>query len=218
MQRIVEPEILDALPEQDPAAIHNRRDMRIINALMGNFTWFARTLVESRFLDPGAPPLELGAGRGDLALFLKKKLGAALPGYTALDLASQPEAWPVDWTWLKQDLLDYQASAQSCGILGNLILHQFEDDALARLGERFDRDARWLLFCEPARRQLHIHQLRLGAVLNFGEVTRHDGPVSIRAGFLDYELPKLLRLDTTRWEWRCSTTFLGAYRMIAWRK
>jgi hypothetical protein len=39
--------------------------------------------------------------------------------------------------------------------------------------------------------------------------------VSIRAGFCDEELPALLGLDPTKWQWHCETTFSGAYRMLA---
>ena len=219
MQRVVEPEILDELPEDDPAALHNRRDLTILNRLMGNYRWFARAIADFELISKADELLEFGAGQGELGLHLKRKFsGRRLPPYTALDFCSPPTGWPSSWRWIQQDLLEYPNTPKPLGVMGNLILHQFSDQALATLGKRLDEDAQWLLFCEPARRKMHLHQLRLGAVLNFGEVTWHDAPVSIRAGFINFELPKLLQLDSSRWEWRCSTTFLGAYRMIAWRK
>ena len=36
MQRRVEPELLDALPADDPRAVRSREDLRRINRLMGN--------------------------------------------------------------------------------------------------------------------------------------------------------------------------------------
>ncbi|MCU0753184.1 MAG: hypothetical protein MUC40_09220 [Akkermansiaceae bacterium] len=42
--RIVEPEILDHLPHDDPAARRSRLDLRRINFLMGNERWILRVL------------------------------------------------------------------------------------------------------------------------------------------------------------------------------
>ncbi|OYU98743.1 MAG: hypothetical protein CFE26_27060, partial [Verrucomicrobiales bacterium VVV1] len=53
------PELLDALPAADPAAVHSRRDLRRINALMGNTRWFRRTL--PHLTTPADRALELGA-------------------------------------------------------------------------------------------------------------------------------------------------------------
>jgi hypothetical protein len=56
------------------------------------------------------------------------------------------------------------------------------------------------------------------ALLGGSHVTRHDARVSIAAGFLGDELPAALGLDPRNWHWRCTTTALGAYRMIALRR
>jgi hypothetical protein len=42
--------------------------------------------------------------------------------------------------------------------------------------------------------------------------------VSIAAGFRGEELPAALGLTTAEWNVRCTTTLLGAYRMIAVRR
>ena len=70
MQRIVKPEILDKLNPDDPAALHNRRDLRLFNRLMGNNRWMRRTL--THIVNPEDSVLELGAGVGDFGLYLDK--------------------------------------------------------------------------------------------------------------------------------------------------
>jgi hypothetical protein len=44
MRRVVIPELLDHLPQDDPAAERSRADLRRINFLMGNGRWVTRTL------------------------------------------------------------------------------------------------------------------------------------------------------------------------------
>jgi hypothetical protein len=44
LARTVRPEILDSLAAEDPAARRSRQDLRLINALMGNFRWVERKL------------------------------------------------------------------------------------------------------------------------------------------------------------------------------
>ncbi len=44
MQRTPQPELLDSLPPQHPDALHNRRDLRLTNRVMGNHRWLIRTL------------------------------------------------------------------------------------------------------------------------------------------------------------------------------
>ena len=43
-KREVEPEILDGLPAGHPDAIRSRRDLRLVNALMGNQRWILKQL------------------------------------------------------------------------------------------------------------------------------------------------------------------------------
>jgi hypothetical protein len=55
-------------------------------------------------------------------------------------------------------------------------------------------------------------------LIGANHVSRHDANVSIAAGFRGDELPGLLGLEPERWTWRCTTTLLGAYHLIAWRR
>jgi len=215
MLRRVQPEILDGLPPDHPDAKHNRRDLRFFNAIMGNFRWFAHTL--RNHLRPDDHLLELGAGEGDLGRYLQRCLKEAPRFYAGLDLWPRPAVWPATWDWHRADLTTFPDYAASNVILGNLILHQFENPVLASLGQRW-RHARLLVFCEPARRTLHLRQLPLARLAGINYVSRHDARVSIEGGFLDGELPRLLDLDERIWQISVSQTFWGAYRLIAIRK
>ncbi len=213
MLRKTEPELLDALPFDHPDALHFRRDMRRINSLMGNFRWFAR--VGPSVMPRHSVALELGAGVGELCAYLAAR-GHAVDG---LDLWPAPSRWPPERTWHRADLLSFDRFPRYPVILGNMIFHQFTTEALAHLGEKLRTGARVILACEPARRRAFQPLYRLVARLSgANHVSLHDGHVSIAAGFLGDELPRLLGLTREKWDWECHTTLLGAYRMIARRR
>ena len=216
LQRRVQPEILDSLPPDHPDALHNRRDLRFFNALMGNSRWFAQTLRTQ--LRDGDHLLELGAGEGDLGNYLCQSLPQKKFTYTGLDLWPQPKEWPEKLLWQCQDLSTFPDYAQYNVILGNLILHQFEDDVLADLGRQWREHARLLVFCEPARSTLHLRQLPLARLAGINYVSRHDARVSIEGGFREHDLPKILGVDQAPWRVTLQHTFLGAYRMVAMRE
>lgn len=211
MNRVVEPELLDHLPADDPAAIRSREELLLINHLMGNQSWLLAEV--KRVLRPGERILELGAGDGSLARELIASGIGEPRQIMALDLGPAPSNWPEGAQWLQRDVLYDVPWPEADVIIANLFLHHFEAEALRRIGERAAR-ARCIIASEPARRSLHLWQGRLLSYLaDLSEVTRHDMLVSIRAGFLHAELPEALGLRG----FRCATssTFLGAYRMTA---
>jgi len=213
MPRILQPELLDSLPPDHPDALHNRRDLQRINGLMGNYRWFARTLPP--LLRPHEIALELGAGTGELGLSLAHR-GIAVD---ALDLWPTPRTWAADRRWHRADLQDFAGYGDYPVFIGNLIFHQFSDDNLGSLGTKLRASARVILACEPLRRPLSQTIYRLcGPLLGANHVSLHDAHVSIAAGFCDQELPRALGLTVADWDVRCSTTALGAYRMIAVRR
>lgn len=213
MRRIVQPEILDSLPEDHPDARKSRRDLRRINLIMGNHRWLARSV--STLVRPGERVLELGAGTGELGRRLALR-GVEVDG---LDLAGRPDGWPRDRAWHTADIHGFGGYGQYPVVIANLILHHFNDSALFRLGETLGRTARVIVASEPSRSRLSL-ALVAGLFPLFGanRVTRHDAPASIAAGFQGDELPRALGLSARMWDVKCHASALGAFRMIALRR
>lgn len=212
VQRRVEPEILDTLPPEDPEAIASRRDLRRINVIMGNHRWLERRVRST--LRPGWRMLELGAGDGTFGKRLIRKGIISAEALSAVDLSSRPADWPPEAAWHQRDVLANGLPDAEI-VVANLFLHHFEAPQLADLGRRIPASCQVVLASEPARRSLHLWQSRLLMLGPIGRVTRHDMPISIRAGFLGRELPELLGLAS--WKIHVSNTFFGAYRMEAHR-
>lgn len=212
MLRTLQPELLDSLPPNHPDALHNRRDLRITNWLVGNHRWLVRTL--PRLVRPGERILELGAGTGELGIRLARA-GVPVDG---LDLWPRPEDWPAAAAWHVADLRTFSRYGDYTAIFGNLIFHQFTDADLRALGGQLRARARVIVAAEPHRRRFSQVLFRAAAPL-FGanHVSRHDAHVSIAAGFRGTELSRALGLDSSVWTVRHMTTPLGAYRMVAVR-
>ena len=205
-------ELLDSLPVEDPEARRSRRDLRLINAIMGNTRWLSRC---TREVPAGLRWFELGAGDGTLARRLAPIVRAGAGSYCGIDLAPRPVGLP-DWVeWRRGDLLESGAFDGADVVVANLILHHFEDASLRRIGEGLAGCSHFLA-CEPARHPFHLASLRLLHPF-VGRVTRHDAAVSIRAGFMGHELMEALGLEGRSWRLSKSHTLLGGYRVMAKR-
>jgi len=215
MQRLVQPEILDSLPSCNIDAIASRRDLVKINRLMGNYRWIQTSLQststnESRLL-------EIGAGDGTLASRLIKHFPP--DAYHAIDLSSQPENWPSRARWISGDLLSFDRYGEYTDLVANLILHHFKPAELGRLGAKIcESRIERIVASEPCRRPFHKWQLRAGKLIGFNYVTLNDGCISVDAGFRGNELPQLLGLSESEWNWQIKESWMGAYRMQAKRK
>lgn len=209
--RLVIPEILDHLPPDDPEAIRSRRDLRMINALMGNDRWILKTL--KKFPQAANQGItELGAGDGTLT----NKLAALFPesSITALDLAPPPSHLNPRVYWQQGDLFQAEKPIQGGILIANLFLHHFEGQALIDLGKIADR-FQIILFNEPDRAKIaHLFGRLIHPFIN--RVTRHDMHVSIDAGFTPGELPELMRLSSKCWQIQQDSTWRGATRVLGW--
>lgn len=212
-ERKVRGEILDTLPHDHPDALANRRDMRRLNFLMGNVRWFARQL---RSLPPGSRVLELAGGDGCLVRSLDRLLNLSSMGlsYRIIDLAPERSGLPREVQWIQADLLEFREFEEYEMIMGNHILHQFQPEALRLLGTRI-QSARHLAFSEPLRATLPWVLFQVFCCPWLNRVSRHDGRVSIEAGFRGDELIEQLGLKEADRVFRVDRTWLGAYRLVS---
>lgn len=213
LERDVQPEWLDALPADDPRALRSRRDLRRINALMGNARWMLGVLARHADLASGGV-LELGAGDGALLARVRRDLPRG--DVCGLDLAPRPDGLPASIGWQQSDVRDDAAPFRHAVLMANLFLHHLHDAQLARLGRRLDT-VRLLVTNEPHRAASASWGGRLLWPL-IHPVTRHDMHASIRAGFRRGELPRALRLDPAAWDVHEHVTLRGACRLVARRR
>lgn len=208
--RVIRPEILDDLAPDDPRAVRSRRDLRLIDPLMGNSAWVTAQAI--RLGQAGDLLVDLGAGEGTLC----RKLGQRgfRGSITAVDRAPRPAILPASIGWQSGDIFAELPLLGADIIAGTLILHHFTPEQLRELGKAMS-GSRVLIFSEPHRFLLpKILGYALWPVLS--EVTRHDLFVSIDAGFIRGELAHQLGLDE-RWQIQESLDIRGGLRFLAWR-
>ncbi len=212
LNRVIIPEILDSLNPADPRAMRSRRDLSWIDLFLGNSRWIVRQLKKQTL--PSVRIIEIGAGEGALC----RKVQSALPSstVTGLDLIQRPANLPVSIHWIGGDFFQTLPKIDADACVGSLILHHFSDEALRDLGARL-QSFRSLTFCEPLRSRLPLFFSKLASPF-LSEVTRHDMPASIRAGFRPGELPTLLGLDSKKWNTSESSHWRGALRLVASRR
>ena len=215
MNRVVAPEILETLADDDPHAIQGRLDLLKVNWIMGNHRWLLRTLKRER--KPGEHICELGAGDGALSRKMLQNAICTPQELHAVDLAGEPKNWPAGAIWHRGDL--FAQPLPDCEILvANLFLHHFTEEQLAKLGSRLSSKTRLILAAEPARYFIHkISGWLFSNLTRLNHVTRHDMQVSIRAGFRGDELPRALGL-AGNWHSEASCTPFGANHVILRRQ
>ena len=211
MTRLVAPEILETLADDDPHAIRSRADLLKVNWIMGNNRWILQKLKTER--QPGEHICELGAGDGALSQKLLLNVVCAPHELHAVDLAVQPQNWPAGAVWHRGDL--FAMPLPDCEILiANLFLHHFTSDQLSRLGAQLSPKTRLIIAAEPARYFAHkISGWLFTRLARLNHVTRYDMQVSIRAGFRGDELPRSLALQAP-WNWKSRCTMFGANRVV----
>lgn len=206
LPRIVEPEWLDTLPPVDPRAQRSRRDLRLLNRIMGHAVILQRVLARQPL--PGRTLAELGAGDGRLLLTLARRLDNAPLQAVLVDL--QPCITPAVFDGFKScgwtveivaaDVFEWlDTAAPVDAMVCNLFLHHFDNAALARLFAACAAKTSLFVACEPARSRLSLGACRLLGLIGCNDVTRHDAAISVRAGFRDGEISALWP-DTVNWQ------------------
>jgi hypothetical protein len=202
MNRLVQPELLDELPPDDPRARWSRHDLRRINAWMRNHAIMAKALRIA--LDGNAPVqiTDLGAGDGHFLMRVAKKVSSRWPGVkvTLLDnrkvanlqtlSAFEPLGWRAEA--VAADVFDWLSTATRLEVIvTNLFLHHFEDVKLRELLGAVASRARLFVAIEPRRAPWPMFCSRLLWAIGCNSVTRYDAAVSVRAGFSGRELSAL---------------------------
>ena len=208
MDRHVEPELLDELPPEDPRAIRSRKDLRRVNAFMGNPKIMAGAL-RSAFEGKAARSIvDLGCGDGKFMLEVARQLApdwknthvTLLDRQSILSPATRRDFETLGWhaEGLKTDVLDWvrqPAAQRPDAIVANLFLHHFRYPQLIELLLRAAARTKVFIAVEPRRWAWSLAFGRLLWLIGCGSVTRHDALVSIRAGFARRELSPLWPAD-----------------------
>ena len=229
MIRTLEPELVDELPADHPGAIDSRRDLRLLNTLMGHAGIFVRSLEK---IFPNQPPsriLEIGAGDGQLLL----RIAQCLPtnwrnlDVTLVDLQNLlvdetiAEFAALNWRVrsVESDIFDWlnNSSEQSDVVLANLFLHHFNHDQLSLLFSTLAKRTNAFIAVEPRRSRWPLFCAQMLSFIGCNAVTCHDAPVSVRAGFKGRELSTLWPRDG-EWEITERRAGLFSYLFVAHRK
>jgi hypothetical protein len=211
MQRSVKKEQLDELLPGDPAAIRSRRDIGRLNSWMGHPGIVARLLQQEFSRHLSFQLIDLGGGGGEFLLRVARRLRGRWRGvdvelvdqHDLLTARTRAEFAALKWQvrsvcgdaveWLSQSAVPGRA------VIGNLILHQFNDARLRVLLQAAARQADVFIAVEPWRAWWPLLCSRLVRLIGCGPVTAHDAPVSVQAGFAGRELSALWP-DAENWE------------------
>lgn len=226
MKRIVQPELLDGLPPDDPGARRSRRDLQRINSVMRHHACLTGAL---RQAVSGRPPeriTELGAGDGHFLLRVAQSLA---PRWSNVKVALLDQQRTISETtlagfaalgWPPQaivaDALVWAEDPRSVAdvVVTNLFLHHLRQTQLTRLFAAIARRARVFVAVEPRRGRGPLFCSRRLWMLGCNSVTRYDATVSVRAGFAGRELSSLWPLSRD-WELAESRAGLFSHLFVA---
>jgi len=208
--RVVSGELLDALDEADPRAVHARKDLIRINRIMG-----AARILATELAKVEAPPhriVELGAGDGNLMLQVARRLAPRWKGVQVVLLDRQNLVSPatkqgfaqLGWEvqTLQRDVEDWIADAEGERFdiaLANLFIHHFDTRDVRRLLRALSERTGVFVASEPRRTRTALLASRLVGLIGANDVTRTDAVLSVRAGFRDQELSALWPRNDQGW-------------------
>jgi hypothetical protein len=206
VERLLEPELLDELPPDDPRAIRSRRDLKWLNWWMGHRSILVDALIGHWKNKPLRHLVDLGAGDGAFALGLTRELVKYQPQLHVLLVDRQPVVGePVRTQFQKlgctveviaTDIFDWLNRGQGAVQPGtvfvtNLFLHHFHEAELCEMFHLASKQVDLFAACEPRRSALSLTAARWVGLIGCGPVTRHDAVVSVRAGFARRELSEM---------------------------
>lgn len=208
MRRVRKPELMDQ-PGVDPGELETSlRDLRAVNRWLGGRISAVRHTLDIVRRVPWSPAtiLDVGTGGGDLPVALARsarRRGVELR-IIATDLhsrtvelareATQAEPW-IDVRQADALALPFADGAFDVAMCCTMIHHFSELDAVQILRE-MDRVARYgIVVTDLARSAVAVAGSELLASTAWRDhpVTRHDGPVSVRAAFTVPEMRELAR-------------------------
>jgi SAM-dependent methyltransferase len=220
--RKVSAETLDHLSENDPRAMHSRRDLQRVHRVMGTRSIVCNALNQlvPQLSSSRLRVLELGAGDGTLMLSVARALG---PEWTAVDLtlldrqalveqktveAYEKANWKVDievadvTDWITNSFRAQrdEESDRWDLIVVNLFLHHFEGAILFNLLDAIAGSSSRFFACEPHRSYFALVSSHLIGALGANAVTREDAVLSVHAGFQGTEITKLWQQTGRRWK------------------
>ena len=219
MQRILQSELLDTLPANDPSAVRSRADLRRVNRWLGHHRILARA-IDSATRNGVQRIVDLGAGDGTFALSLAKRLHKRWPEVELLladrHRSAQPETLNalhrLGWKTreIEAEVFDWLTTPveRTDVIFANLFLHHFDDAELRRLLRGIAARTDCFVALDPRRGFISCAACPLLWLLGCNRVTRHDGRVSARAGFRGRELSALWPDDD---EWLLEERAAGCF-------
>lgn len=224
--RIVTPEILDGLPNDDPSAAKSRQDLRRVHRVMGTRGIVARALRSSQLFRRRSGArikiLEIGAGDGyfmlgvagslvdrwrDVDLTLLDRIDlvetSTMASYRTLgwriaSVVQDALAWAAEPCSLRKD----RSSPTWDLIIANLFLHHFQGAQLAALLTAIETRGDYFFACEPHRSAMARAGSHFVGALGANAITRADAVSSVRAGFSRSELSAIWPGASQRWALR----------------
>lgn len=201
--RVVEPEILDTLDPEHPLARGSRKDLQRLNAWMRSAPKVADAFERQFPLGRPATVVELGAGDGSLLVNVAQLLPRQWTDIDVVLIDRQEKlaagarelfarrGWKV--AVVNRDVFDWlkEGFASTDVILCNLFLHHFQTEQLKALFNGIAQRTKCFIALEPLRNGAGLFFSNLVGLIGCNKVTRHDAPVSVRAGFRDKELSAL---------------------------
>jgi hypothetical protein len=204
-------ELLDDLAPEDPRAVRSRRDLRLLNRIMGHPLLLTRAL-DSLVTSSPLRLVELGAGDGTLLLRLARRRARRWPKTIVTLLDAQPTVTPATLAALRAlgwtvevvaadalEWLEHPPSYSDAVIFANLFVHHFDGERLARLLAGVAAHCRAFVCCEPRRARIALLGSHLLWTIGCNDVTRHDAVISVHAGFRECELSAVWQSTASRW-------------------